>query len=604
MPLRTLVSVVCAVLVSVAGAVPGAQQRKPLSPADIADIATLLKLEHMRQFDDAALGRILQSAHPEVRRRAAVSIGRIADARGAGLLEKARADREVDVVASVAFATGQLRPAPAIEWLSTQLSAPATPLSVAREAAQALGKYQAVEAADVRAQARAALAKYLSSAPANAVPAIVGEALLSWGRFAAKDDLAPVVRWIASPDVEVRWRAAWALFRPRDPAALPHLIKLTEDASADVRHWATRGLSPASVEGAAVDRGTVTARLSRLVNTDPDRRVRTDALRALLQFDDERAFGALVNALYSSDRWLSVTALELSSRFEARARMLAPLVVDVADQSAPVAIRIVALQALQTLAPDAKQTIELAAALAKSDVGAARTAAIRGLIHAGDDGRAKLAQLVADPAIGKLAQPGGPTFAEQAKTQTDLAARTGDGGRGDGSGRGGGGRGAQATLAPRPDAEYRQLVERWIVPAYNGGPGPRAIWETAKGTIELELYPDDAPFGVEYFVRAVESGDIVATEFTRLVPNFVAQQQPIRNAPTLRDEVNRRGLTRANLSWASVGLDTGRPGFTLGHTPQPHNEGSFTSLGRVVRGMEVVDKLELGDKVISARMVK
>jgi peptidylprolyl isomerase len=151
--------------------------------------------------------------------------------------------------------------------------------------------------------------------------------------------------------------------------------------------------------------------------------------------------------------------------------------------------------------------------------------------------------------------------------------------------------------------EYRQLVERWIVPAYTGQPGPRAVWTTAKGEIELELHAGDAPFGAEQFLRLVESGDLVGTEFTRLVPDFVAQQQPIPNAATLRDEVNRRGLTRGNLSWASAGLDTGRPGYTLGHTAQPHNEGNFTSLGRVVRGMDVVDRLELGDAVTAARMV-
>jgi cyclophilin family peptidyl-prolyl cis-trans isomerase len=145
-------------------------------------------------------------------------------------------------------------------------------------------------------------------------------------------------------------------------------------------------------------------------------------------------------------------------------------------------------------------------------------------------------------------------------------------------------------------------VERWIVPDYNGAPKPRAIWTTPKGEIEIELYPGDAPLGVEYFVTVVESGAIVGTEFGRLVPNFVAQQRAIVGALTLRDEVNRRGLTRGNLSWASAGLDTGRPGYTLGNTPQPHNEGDFTALGRVVRGMGVVDRLELGDGVMNARM--
>ena len=92
--------------------------------------------------------------------------------------------------------------------------------------------------------------------------------------------------------------------------------------------------------------------------------------------------------------------------------------------------------------------------------------------------------------------------------------------------------------------------------------------------------------------------------FGRLVPNFVAQQRTIEGALTLRDEVNRRGLTRANLSWASAGLDTGRPGYTLGNTPQPHNEGDFTALGRVIRGMDAVDHLELGDAVTATRMLR
>jgi peptidylprolyl isomerase len=130
------------------------------------------------------------------------------------------------------------------------------------------------------------------------------------------------------------------------------------------------------------------------------------------------------------------------------------------------------------------------------------------------------------------------------------------------------------------------------------------VWTTPQGQIEIELYPSDAPLGLEHLVRVVESGSIVGTEFSRVVADFVDQQATIRDASLLRDEVNRHGLTRANLSWASAGLDTGRPGYTLGSTPQPHNEGDFTALGRVIKGMDVVDRIELGDKITAARMVK
>jgi cyclophilin family peptidyl-prolyl cis-trans isomerase len=105
-------------------------------------------------------------------------------------------------------------------------------------------------------------------------------------------------------------------------------------------------------------------------------------------------------------------------------------------------------------------------------------------------------------------------------------------------------------------------------------------------------------------MKVTESGALVGVVFSRVVPNFVLQQAGIYSDHTLRDEVTRRGLTRANLSWASSGLDTGRPGYTLGNMPQPHNEGDFTTLGRVVRGMDVVDRVELGDRIVAARLVR
>jgi HEAT repeat protein len=45
---------------------------------------------------------------------------------------------------------------------------------------------------------------------------------------------------------EIRWRAAWALFRPRDPASVTHLLKLSADPSAEVRFWAV-ATAPASI---------------------------------------------------------------------------------------------------------------------------------------------------------------------------------------------------------------------------------------------------------------------------------------------------------------------------------------------------------------------
>jgi HEAT repeat protein/cyclophilin family peptidyl-prolyl cis-trans isomerase len=560
------------VLLTASSAEPWAQtaKRRPLAPDDVDAITQLVKLEDTRQLDEAILTRALQSQHPEVRRRAVVTVGRIVDPRSRALLISMRNDPETEVVASVAFATGQLKDAGAVGWLGDLLNSSKTPPVVARDAACALGKIRSAEA-------RAALAKYLAEAPATAASApAVGEALLSMGRFAPPGDIAPIVRWTTARNVEVRWRAAWALFRPRDPAAVPHMLKLSKDASGDVRFWAVRGLAPAIVDQSGTNRAVTSARLREAVK-DPDRRVRTEALRALTAYDDDESFAVVVAALDSPDTWLSVSAAEALGRFQARKDIVVPKLVAAMAPARPVSLRITALTPLAALAPDS--AVDPAAALMRESSIVARTAAAQ-VLRASAAGRAKLDTLAADPA-----------------TQSLVPATGGGGG-------GGRGRSGAPSRPVKSDDEYRRIVDRWIVPDYKGDAKPRVVLETPRGAIEIELYPGDAPMGVEYLQGVVTSGAIVGTEFGRVVPNFVAQQRAIGNDMPLRDEVNRHGLTRGNLSWASSGLDTGRPGYTLGSTPQPHNEGDFTALGRVIRGLDVVDRLELGDRITGAHMVR
>ena len=527
---------------------PAASARPALAEADILDLTQILKLEDTRQFDQAALSRLLASQHPEVKRRAVIAVGRIVNPAGSALLLPLRQDQNAEIVATVAFASGQLKDATAVGWLGQMLSTATTASPVKFEAARALGKIRTPEA-------WAALAAYLTAPGGSSVTSsVVGEALLSMGRFTAREEIAPIVKWTTSPDVEVRWRATWALFRPRNPAAVPVLLKLTEDSSPEVRFWAARGLTPIQMPGGAVafDPAVASARLRALLK-DSDRRVRTEALRALDDYDDDASFAAVLAALDDPDTWMSVSAAEGLGRFLARADVISPkLTAIVADEKRPSALRTVAKQQLARLNPST------------------------------------------------LREPQGRPESGRGATGSGQAP-AGGAGRG---GRGGTGQAPQPAVPGRTDADYRAIVERWIVPAYNGAKAPRAIWMTPKGEIEIELHAGDAPLGMEELVRLTESGALVGTAFTRLVPNFVAQQATVKGANRLRDEVSRLGLTRGNLSWASSGLDTGRPGYTLGSTPQPHNEGDFTALGRVIRGIDVVDRLELGDTLTAAKIVK
>jgi len=484
---RQIVFAVAAMLCSTR--IAPAQTRRPLAPTDIDDIARLVMLEDHRDFDTTDLSRLLASKHPEVRRRAALAIGRIANKSGFALLTAHPLDADTAVAATEVFAVGQLKDSTRVEWFDSLLNNPRSAPSVASEAATALGKIKS-------AAARAVLVRFLSTVKSSATrDAAIGEALLSIGRCIPRGDITPIVHWTESSNPEIRWRATWALFRPRDPSAITTLLNLAHDKSADVRVWAVRALAKPqadSAERTAQAEKTILAAIN-----DEDRRVRTEAVVAIGTYSDSAAVAAMNAAKESTDWWISSSAA------------------------------------------------------------------------------AGLARLNPPPASAV-------------------------GGR-----QGGGGRGARPVPPPitRPLSEYKALVERWVVPDYNGAKRPTARWETDRGAIEIELYPGDAPLGVEEFVRIVESGTIVGTKFTRVVPDFVDQEETIPGAHRLRDEVSRHGLTRANLAWASAGLDTGTPGYTLANAVQPHNEGDFTALGHVIKGMDVVDQMQLNDKITGAKMV-
>ena len=83
--------------------------RAALAPGDVDAIAQLVMLEDTRQFDADVLQGLLRSENVEVRRRAIVSVGRIVNPAGRALLVPLRKDANQDIVATVAFATGQLK---------------------------------------------------------------------------------------------------------------------------------------------------------------------------------------------------------------------------------------------------------------------------------------------------------------------------------------------------------------------------------------------------------------------------------------------------------------------------------------------------------------
>ena len=127
-----------------------------------------------------------------------------------------------------------------------------------------------------------------------------------------------------------------------------------------------------------------------------------------------------------------------------------------------------------------------------------------------------------------------------------------------------------------------------------------AIIETEKGTIELELFEEDAPNTVANFEKLIEEGFYDGLTFHRVIPNFVIQGGcPNGNGTggpgyTIKCETegnpNKHGT--GALSMAHAGKDTGGSQFFITHSPQPHLDGVHTVFGHVIGdGMDVVNKI-------------
>src|SRR6185369_7789133 len=92
--------------------------------------------------------------------------------------------------------------------------------------------------------------------------------------------------------------------------------------------------------------------------------------------------------------------------------------------------------------------------------------------------------------------------------------------------------------------------------------------------------------------------------FHRVVPDFVAQGGDPRGdgeggpGYMIRCEVSPRPYVRGTVGMALSGKDTGGSQFFITHTTTPHLDGRYTAFGQVTKGLEVVDLLVEGDKIL------
>ena len=135
------------------------------------------------------------------------------------------------------------------------------------------------------------------------------------------------------------------------------------------------------------------------------------------------------------------------------------------------------------------------------------------------------------------------------------------------------------------------------------------IWvlETEKGNIKVKVDVLAAPITISAIDSLTRAGEYDGVGFHRVVPNFVIQGGDIKTAmgfgsagfivPTEASETEyKRGVA----GMARSDIDTEGSQYFMMHQWKPHLNEGYTIIGKVIEGMETVDRIMPGDKVLKA----
>ncbi len=463
-----------------------------------------------------------------------------------------------------------------------------------------------------------------------------------------------------APDPAVRRAAAYALARSGAPPTRPTLRGLTSDPLPATRAVAVRGLGrgePSAADGEALEAaladpdwrvrvaacqalaaqpalrlgGAAAARLVALLDADQPHLV-VAAAAALGAHPEAPAGDALVNLVAEGERWLAGEALAALARRRdprfaalaepwwsaedgwrrraaARASAVGPAATAAATRAladSEAAVRLAFLEGLQAAGGDLPADV-LGGVLASDPDAAVRAQALDMREASAPPAPAELLALAhrwrgdapADARLGALEA----AFAAGDETVRDrvLLAAAGDhdpvvAARIAAQAR----RAGVAAIAPRrplrhPLAWYGEL-ESWAA-------APRWLdVVTARGTFRIKLDPDTPATAREVWDLAA-NGFYDGLPVHRVVPDFVVQGGDPRGdgwgGPgfVLADEPTLTPFDAWRVGIATSGPNTGGCQLFVTLMPADHLTGHYTNLGEVVRGREIVERLEVGDMI-------
>jgi len=635
----------------------------PTKPQSTATFSPLNKFadETLRQIaraqderNTAALLPYLTSTEARYRREAALALASVQDKTATAHLLPLLKDTDPNVNRTAVYALGQTGDSTAVDALAAQLAQPVSPIQ-RRYVYEALGR-----CVTLRSQG-----KLLRSAPAASSSDTTHSVGQAWGLFRAGTrgitSEAAVARAVALLEsrqpLAARQGAAFMLARTPQLDLTSYqtaLTATTTDLNPIVRAAAASALSK-------VKSPRVAATLTTLVRRDLDYRVRVSALRAMNGTIYAPVKEAAWDALTDANSQVAMTAAEFFlahangepgtqflekanklTNWRVRATLLATaLKMDSPEQGA---IRTAVQQRyaattdpyekgylLKALGEDpaAYEFVEQATftagqSLVVSSYGmealvamrrrpsfpetqqAAFALTLRRAVASGDvTMMGTAAEALRDPQLNLRSLLPNPTFLLEARSKLVLP------------------RDLEAWQSLQQTIDYLQNQPATPVPVAKAASHPidwkvaqdiparqRVLVHTSQGDITLQLRVEEAPGSVASFVQLVKQGFYDGKTFHRVVPNFVAQGGCPRGDGSGSTDYNIRSefadlrYGEGAVGLASAGKDTESCQWFITHAPTPHLDGRYTIFAQVVQGMDVVQRLGIGDRMTKVELVR
>lgn len=568
-----------------------------------------------RFFED----NLLVNPDPEVRRWCAIALGRIGSPGALPLLYRAVHTGDAAVRAASAFSIGAIENRDSLEQqyllADPQAVAELKPLlddpsiSVRMRAIEALGKIGSRSEAEEIVR-RLETFQFSGSAVERAYLEFAVTALAR-----LKDPAAlPVLERLANAsDSEIQWRALEALVAFHDEKAVPLYIRKLESANPADQANPDQQNHVILVAEALGEIGSGEAEpvlLPLLKSTQPVANSAVIALSKILKGNPARFFGLVDKSRFTAPAALPawIQAMGNLGGDEAEEELRQILVRELRNPTRPGYELIPGiLRALAKFNPPGLQEI-ISPFLTSRNAALLRTAVdlyqpknntkepwapiVQAFANCGDsetriDALLHLTPWIGEPKVQQVLQTG----LQDPERRVRLAALA--------LLRKGGITGATGDPGPSA-ASVTDAVCRTLAASRKNS--TIAIIETTRGTLELELFREDAPLTVANFVLMAKGGVYNGFVFEQGIPsqriggmNFGSQARPGR---ATNGEINMRPFERGSVGMTAAGgkRDTGRFFITL--APKPFLDGIDICFGRVISGIQVADKIVPGDRIL------